>query len=696
MNEFNEQSSTFRELGSRINEFLSEDSAGFSEDEMKAGSPILHTLDETRYHFADEQFLVAGGAKKIFKVYDSHAGRHVAIAFPIRCATDLEKEEFLREAQLTAKLQHPSILPIYEVGLQGDGVPYFVMRLLEGEELKNIIRERTAGKEEYRSRYPLEILLSIFMRVCDAVIYAHSRGVLHLDMKPSNIMVGRYGLVTLFDWGLAKVAGERGGLTLDAGAEAFDPDLLNNITYSGTMKGTPGYMAPEQVIDSGHVSARTDVYSLGAVFYFILTGTIPVSGSDEEEVIENTLNGSVTAPRLRRPGHNIPRSLGAVALKALRRNPDERYASVQELQDEIIRYRQGFTTRAEKAGITKKIQLFMRRHNTVVSLLLLFGVVLTTVITVSLIRVSAQRERAVEARQEAVRNLALYKEETRTSSKLYNEVKAFFINSINRGDVWNYDLMKEMVDEELGKDKADPKYLKKIYLLKGFLHFINEEFSAALTSLDAAGHDPQNNLYKQSLKFSGLKPDDSGILEPDQFAELLNMSYRNTLFRKNLLSHCFERHMARAKEMTPEEYLPIAIAMLNLTNDTLGWGDHVRLEQRKGGQHLNLSGAPYSTMRLPRSRWRKGGAILRPLNLVSLNLSGSAIRDFHALHFKKSFRELILLDVEIYDVAPVVFWLSEIPMERLVVRRGTFEPWYIDQLQKHFEVVNLPDGAVYP
>jgi serine/threonine-protein kinase len=696
MDEFNEQAPGFRELGSRINDYLAggdDDPAG---EEQSAGAPILHSLDESRYHFSDEEFLVEGGAKRIYKVYDSHAGRHVALAMPHRHDTRQDKEEFLREAQLTAKLQHPNILPVYEVGLNSDGVPYFVMRLLEGEELKNIVRERTAGHAGYLERYDPVTLLEIFLKVCDAVIYTHSRGVLHLDLKPSNIMVGGYGQVTLFDWGLARVVGDDGTVDLDRAAEVFDPDLLNNITYSGTMKGTPGYMAPEQVVDSGHVTARTDVYALGALLYFILTGTIPVRGTHAEEVIENTLAGNIIRPRLRRPSSNIPRSLAAVALKALKREPAERYATVRELHDDITRYLRGFAPRAERAGLLKRAQLFSRRHSKMLFAGMLFGMILTVVVSISLARVSVQRSRALAARQEAVHNLELYKEETRISSELYTEVKTFFNNSIYRGDVWNYKLMRDMVNKEMEKEIDDPKYRRQLFVMKGYLHFINEEFAAAVAALDEAGFDTKNNLYRQCVVFSEIKPDDSVPLEAGDFAHLLEMSHRNTLFRKSILSRCYERHMARVREVDPEAYLPIAIAMLNLTNDTIGWGGDVRLARRNGGHHLDLSGAPYSTLRLSGTRWRQGGALLKPLQLVSLDLSGSSVRDFHGLVLQEGFRELILLDIEIFDMEPTAYWLGEIPMERLVIREGAVPPFHLSRLERKVKVIQLPSGAQYP
>ncbi len=696
MSEFNEQSPEFRELGLRINAFLGVQETGLTPDEMETVSPILHSLDESRYHFTEEEFLVAGGAKKISKVYDSHAGRYVAIANPRRHGTQLEKEEFLREAQLTAKLQHPNILPIYEVGLNSDAVPYFVMRLLEGEELKTIVRERAQGHPDYLANYDLESLLEIFLKICDAVIYAHSRGVLHLDVKPSNIMVGRYGLVTLFDWGLAKVVNEDGEVELDEHAEAFDPDLLNNITYSGMMKGTPGYMAPEQITDGGHVTARTDIYALGAVLYFILTGTIPVRGNHSEEIIQNTLAGAVVRPRLRRPSGNISRSLAAVAMKALRLEPNDRYASAQELHGEVMRYLRGYAPQAEKAGPLKRSQLFVRRHNKLVSAFMLFVLVLTSVISTALVKVSAQREKAEAARQEAVQNLELYQEETRVSSELYSEVKAFFINSIHRGDVWDYSLMKEMVDREIGKAAGDEKYLKQLYQMKGYLYFINEEFVAAKAALDRAGYDPKNNLYKRCDYFSKVKPDDLAILEWGQFADLLKLPYRNTYFRKNILSRCYERHMSRVKKIAPEEYLPTAIAMLDLLNDSLGWGESRRLEPRAGGYHLDLSHAPYSTLRLSGSRWGKGAGILLPLNLVSLDLSHSSVRDFHGLQLPETFEELILLDVEIYDVPPTSYWLGKIPMKRLIIRRGMFPKFHLDQLRAKMKVIELGPNEVWP
>jgi serine/threonine-protein kinase len=697
MKDFTEQSKEFRELGVRINAFLGSEVCDLTEAEAEASSPILQSLDESRYHFTDEQFLIAGGEKKIFKVYDSHASRYVAIASPRKHETELEKEQFLREAQLTAKLQHPNILPIYEVGLNSEGIPYFVMRLLQGEELKTIVRERTASHTAYHDEYDMDTLLEIFLKVCDAVIYAHSRGVLHLDLKPSNIMVGRYGQVTLFDWGLAKVVGDEADITLDETTDNFDPDLLNNITYSGTMKGTPGYMAPEQITDSGNVTGRTDVYALGAVLYFILTGTIPVKGSHAEEVILNTLDGHVIRPRIRFPSRNLPGSLGAVAMKALQLAPGNRYESVQELHDDVTRYLRGYAPRAEKAGPVKRMQLFVRRHSHIVSAVMLFGLILTSVITLSLFKVSAQREQAEAAKKEAVFNLELYKEEALVSAQLYGDVKTFLINSIYRGEVWDYGLMRKILSQEMEKNGNDEKYAQQLHLLDGYLHFINEEFVAARAALDRAGHDPKNNLYKRCAHYAETKPDDSELLDWEELTELLSMPYRNTYFRKNLLSRCYERHMARvSSSVDPEAYLPAAIAMLNLLNDSIGWGGHVRLEPREGGYHLDLSDAPYSTMRLAGARWGKGAEVLLPLNLVSLDLSDSSVRDFHGLQLPDTFEELILLDVDIYDPQPTVFWLGRIPMERLIIRKGMLPAYYRTRLQEDIDVVELPPGKNRP
>lgn len=691
MNDFDDQSKEFFELGEQIDTFLHSEEPGLSSDEMDALSPILQSLDTERYHFTQEQFLTAGGEKQVFKVYDTHADRYVAIASPQRHETKLEREEFLREAQLTAKLQHPNILPIYEVGLNNDGMPYFVMRLLEGEELSKAVRGRFSGDPVCQTRYDLDTLLEIFLKVCDAVIYAHSRGVLHLDLKPSNIMVGRYGLVTLFDWGLAMVVGQDADTQLVAGAEIFDPNLLNNVTCSGTMKGTPGYMAPEQIKDVGQVSARTDVYSLGAVLYFLLTGTIPVKGGDALEVIENTLSGKVMRPRFRRSNMMIPASLGAVAMKALQLEPENRYASVQDLHDEVMRYLRGFSPVAENAGPVKRSQLFMRRHSKVVSVVLLFSMVLTGVVGFSLVKVSMQRAQAEKAREEAVQNLKLYKAETRLSDKLLRDVRAFFKNSIYKGEIWNYALVKTLVKEELGREDIEGGYRANLYTMKGLQYFIDEEFNAAVEAFDQGGYNKGNHIYQRAVAYGRMKPDDE-VLDSEQFSELLNMPHRDVLFRKNLFAQSYERHMGKVQEQDPVAYLNVAISMLNVINDTLGWGRHVKLEPRGNGYHLDLSHAPYSTFRLPGSRWMRGSEILLPLNLVSLDLSHSAVKDFHGLKLPDSFEDLILLDVEIYDSSPTVYWLGQLPMKRLFIRPDLFSERDLGQLRSAFEVVEVAPG----
>ena len=237
----------------------------------------MDSLDRDRYQFDDSEPMMIGGAKEIFRIFDEHTGRWVVLAMPIEAKDSQGKEAFLREALLAAKLQHPAILPIYEMGIHKDGRPYFIMQLLDGKSLRDLIKTDVSSND-------LDQWISIFLKVCDAVIYAHACGVLHLDIKPENIMIGMHGRVHLIDWGMARVL--RDG-SKDA-TDKFDPDLLNNISFSGTFKGTLGYMAPEQIGEAGDVGTKTDIYSLGGLLYFILTKQAPVESDSKKGLIEKT------------------------------------------------------------------------------------------------------------------------------------------------------------------------------------------------------------------------------------------------------------------------------------------------------------------------------------------------------------------------------------------------------------------------
>jgi len=685
MNDFDQrESETLKDTGTLVTQFLESGNGVLTEEELTATSPILNSLDESRYHFTDEHFLVAGGEKTIFKVYDSQADRYVAIARPRKHKTNSELEQFLREARLTAKLQHPNILPIYEIGLDGEGIPYFVMRLLTGEGLRQIVRKLKDGEAECRESYPLDRLLAIFQDVCNAVTYAHSRGVLHLDIKPSNVRVGRYGQTILFDWGLAKVVGGE-ETQLDEEAEEFDSETLNDMTLSGTMKGTPGYMAPEQTVAKGHATAQTDVYALGALLYFILTGRVPVKGDTVAKVIENTRAGRVMNPKLHHPSKKIPGSLAVVAMKALQLAPKDRYATVKELSAEVTRYLRGFAPLAERAGPFKRLQLYGRRHNKVLTSVMLFSALLAVVVGISLVKVNTQR-RAAE------RNLKLYRAETEVSGKLYEDMKAFMLRAASSGDFWDVGLMRNLVDEELTMEISE-KYRKELHWMLGVVAFIREEYNAAEDYFEKSGTAFNNVFRKQARLGMELQEDDEHFLTDPQFAQLLEMPVTKAKFRKQVLYNAYnERKNRNIHSDDPRECLRVAIGMLNLINDTPGWGAKIELEPLEDSDyfHLDLSGSPYTMFSPPQYTGEGFVSTLKLLQLKSLDISNSNVRDFSEFRRLRSLEILIARNVKIYNEKDAIFRLANLEIKTLVVSDDMFSDKNLKKLEKSLEVKVLP------
>ncbi len=347
-----------------------------------------------------------GGMKVILKVRDKDTSRDIAMAV---MQGDLQEGDsairFVREARITANLEHPNIVPVHELGLSISGAPFFTMKLVGGEDLHKIIGKLAAGDPAYCRKYNLQLLLNIFRKVCDAVAFAHSKGILHLDIKPENIQVGEFGEVLLLDWGLAKVVGEpddKRSLPVQVLAQKKDDTLEQRLsdstveaTIDGEIKGTPGYMAPEQATGQNQLKdQRTDIYSLGGVLYNILTYERPVEGDNINKILMNTAKGEIIHPRFRKPNHHIPTALDAVTMKAMALKPEDRYKKVEELSAEIDAYLGGFATFAEKAGLFTQIRLLMKRHIGFFGAVGVGLILLVAVVTGFIIRLNEEKELA--------------------------------------------------------------------------------------------------------------------------------------------------------------------------------------------------------------------------------------------------------------------------------------------------------------
>ncbi len=287
-----------------------------------------------------EREIGRGGMGRVFLAFDRDIRRRIAVkVIQKHLAGDRDHlVRFLEEAQVTGQLEHPGIPPIHELGINSDREVFFTMKLVRGRTLKEVIRDLHIGRRDVRERYSLKRLLSILQAVCNAVHFAHEKGVIHRDIKPENIMVGDFGEVQLMDWGLAKVLGTietpRGEMTEDPVETLRSESPMASMP--GYVQGTLQYMAPEQAQGRGAlVDQRSDVYALGATMYEILTYQPPRAGGVVEEILEESRLGLITPPRERSPKQKIPPALEEICMKSLEYHPDDRYQTAQALADDI-------------------------------------------------------------------------------------------------------------------------------------------------------------------------------------------------------------------------------------------------------------------------------------------------------------------------------------------------------------------------
>ncbi|MDP6505833.1 MAG: serine/threonine-protein kinase, partial [Planctomycetota bacterium] len=271
-------------------------------------------------------------------------------------------------------------------------------------------------------------LINVFLKVCDAMSLAHAKGVVHRDLKPENIMVGDFGEVSVLDWGLAKVVG-KDEPAIPEGKQADNLPAVESVrqsdsgsqTLSGTVMGTPAFMAPEQAYGNiDEIDPRTDVYALGGILYSILTLRNPVEASSVKAVLIKVTDGDIRPPEYWNPearqgpreddsvslahcpGGRVPESLSAVAMKALSLKQSDRYQGVKELQMEIEAWQGGYATQAEQAGLGRQLKLLIGRHRTEFSLAASAALLLFAVITGSLFKVNSEKQIAIAEKEKAV------------------------------------------------------------------------------------------------------------------------------------------------------------------------------------------------------------------------------------------------------------------------------------------------------
>jgi serine/threonine protein kinase/Tfp pilus assembly protein PilF len=328
-----------------------------------------------------------GGLGDVFVAEDAELHRQVALKQiqAQHAGSEASRGRFVLEAEITGGLEHPGIVPVYGLGTYGDGRPFYAMRFITGDNLKEAIARfhsnPSRGRQEAGATAPPTVdrgsdfaslafrqLLGRFIDVCDAVAYAHSRGVLHRDLKPGNIMLGKFGETLVVDWGLAKVIGRASAESGDSAAEAtlrISSGSGVAETVAGSAIGTPAYMSPEQAAGRlDLLGPASDVYSLGATLYCLLTGQAPVNG-EPAEVLKKVQAGDITRPRL--VAAEVAPALEAICVKAMALRPQERYASPRVLAEDVERWLADEPVRAWPEPWLVRSGRWVRRHKPLVS-----------------------------------------------------------------------------------------------------------------------------------------------------------------------------------------------------------------------------------------------------------------------------------------------------------------------------------------
>ena len=299
--------------------------------------------EQARYLIGGE--LGRGGVGRVMKAFDRYLGRTVAMKLPLmNDATSAEIDKFIEEAQATGQLEHPNIVPIYDMGVMPNGEIYYTMKRVRNQSLRDVIDGLKAENPRFQEEYGPTRLLTIFLQVCQAIHYAHVRGVIHRDLKPDNVMLGDYGEIHVMDWGLARV---------------MDRDVVTDRSLAGAEKlqegqtvGTPAYMPPEQARGLlSLVDERSDIYSLGVTLYEMMTLRQPSTRSTVWETLFAVISEPITPPSQRAPSRNINPEMDRIIMRALEKDPSKRWSTAKEFHDAVEKFLDGRNEREAERNL---------------------------------------------------------------------------------------------------------------------------------------------------------------------------------------------------------------------------------------------------------------------------------------------------------------------------------------------------------
>ncbi len=607
-------------------------------------------IEGSRY--LDAKRIASGGMKEIYQIYDTHTERLVAMArMHPEAAMDLKKQ-FLHEARITASLEHPSIMPVYDIGDGDASEPYFTMKLIRGRTLGDLITLRHKILPNGQPGTSLEELLAHFLKVCDAMACAHSHGVLHLDIKPENIQVGEFGEVLLCDWGLARRQGEP---EEEAGRQRGTLPRAAGLTLHGRVFGTPGFMGPEQASDSRQkLAPSADIYSLGAVLYNLLSGQRPYSGSGMTDSMQLTVNGELPPPSslVTHPLLEVPAALEAVCLRAMALAPENRYASVQELAAEIRAWMSGFATHAEDASLLRQIWLLSLRHKIAAAVIvnaILVLAVSTTVFVSNLHRkereseanaetaranarrAEANAQAAMDNEKKALENLALLQKTQGEKAKLGDAAASLINEKLTQSE----DLLGFKNAFDIAALVPDNPVLRS---MQGAYCLSNQDFDQAYGFFAGASNEATKELSSFALSHRGSSP---GSLPETDFVRLCRL----------FLKPGFEIYLAQLLE-SERRFKPDLAQRTQLFEKVMPLLNP-HLAGRSFDNHALLTGHLAQALHLGDDTNPLRLEALSLFEFTSLDLSGCAVSDLSPLRRQSRLKSLSLQGCPVRQLEPI-------------------------------------------
>jgi serine/threonine protein kinase len=469
-----------------------------------------------------------GGMGAVLRAVDRDIRREVAIKFLLDQADSHKKLRFIEEAQINGQLEHPNIVPIHELGIDSQKRFFFAMKMVRGRSLAQVITQLRKDPKTAEKDYSLTRLLSVFVNVCNALAYAHARGVVHRDLKPANIMIGDFGEVYVMDWGIAKVLGREERVPADAGAQrdahssgriatARGADV--ELTQPGAILGTPAFMSPEQA--TGRIEAidqRSDIYSLGAILYELLTLQPPVdTQGGYYAILMRVAQGEIVPPEQRAPDRGrrgkIPRELSAIALKALAKGPADRYPDAEALRRDIERFQEGRSVSAKEDTLREALWKLAKRNKQASITALIAVVVLSGIIWLSFRLILAAKGRAEDARARTQETLVALQNEQGIKHERGKNTAPFFVRDAKiSADQKQFDYALAQLSVALDYDPEQAA----ARLLKSQLLIVKKDFAAAQRELQQyLRQRPDDRDAAELLELSGqARPDDASSSAP--------------------------------------------------------------------------------------------------------------------------------------------------------------------------------------